>query len=386
MGIYFIAGEASGDYIGGKILSQLKEMKPNIKIHGIGGSNMQEQGLKSLFPMSHLSVMGFIEIIPKIFKFLKLIEQTIDDIINKNPELLITIDSPGFNERVARGVKKRNPKIKLLHIVAPSVWAYKASRAKKYAGIFDHLLTLLPFEPPYFQKHGLATTYIGHPILEQNFPRLSADDIQHMRSKFGIKIAPESKVIAITPGSRAGEIEKHMSILVDSLNIVAASYDFTALIVQVNENHIKRINAHLVLSKFKYKIVTEKLEAFAVSDLAIAKSGTNTLEIAACRTPQIVFYKVNFISYLIIRALFKAKFVSLINIVAGKEIIPEYIQHEFNKDNIAGSVIDYFIDNLRGKSQVKSALTSLEKMGFSEDHKNIPSKVAAEKIINIINH
>jgi len=380
MKLYFIAGENSGDFIGAKVIKAIKTMKDTdqgLSIGGIGGYFMEQEGISSLFSIDEINMMGFLEIIPHIFRIKKLIDMTALDIIAKNPDILITIDSPGFTYRVAQKVRKIAPHIKLCHIVAPSVWAYKPSRAKKYAKLYDHLLTLLPFEPPYFTKHGLKSTYIGHPVLEQDFVSPSAN-----LRKF-LNIPNGDKVISITPGSRKGEILRHMKIIKEALNRLSTTNKITAIFVQSDERHIHLLSSLLSDAKFNYIFSTERLQCFAASDCALAKSGTNTLEIAASGVPMIVGYKLNPISFMMIKAMIKIKFACLINIIAGKEIIPEYLQSEFTESNISLALSDLLLDPKRGKAQVKAAQDILQKIGFGAKIK--PSEKAAKIILGLTN-
>lgn len=403
MKLYFIAGESSGDYIGSRIIESLKKLsseistdnpqsKPDIdtaplasslspqeladlEIMGIGGDLMQQQGIKSLFPIEQINLMGFIEVIPHIFKIKKLIDETVTDIAYRKPDILITIDSPGFTKRVAKEVKKHVPDVKLLHIVAPSVWAYKPGRAKEYAQIYDYLFTLLPFEPKYFEKHGLKSTHIGHPVLEQKFMTNSSE----LKSEF--KIPADFRTIAITPGSRNGEIIRHMPIIRKALDRLSQTNKIMAIFVQPNDTKIKLISKYLTEAKFDYMYSTDRLKAFAVSDVALAKSGTNTLEIAASGTPQIIGYKLNAMSFIIIKLMIKIRFACLINIIAGKEIIPEFIQSDFTDDNLLNALTSLFGDNKRGISQVKESQKILSTIGYGLN--KTPSEIAAKRIFEI---
>lgn len=372
MKLYIIAGEASGDFIGGKIIEALKNLDSNIIINGIGGDKMIEAGLRSLFDIRNINLMGFFEILPHIFRIKKLIKQTVEDLQQKQPQILVTIDSPGFTMRVAKEVKKQMPHIKLIHIVAPSVWAYKPGRAQKYANIYDHLLTLLPFEPPYFSKEGLKTDYIGHPILEQKFYSNSIK----LRQTLGFEL--KTKIISITPGSRASEISRHMPIIKNAMNKLSEIHDIKLLFIQANNNYIQTIKNYLTDVKFSYSIecnANNKLKLFAISDVALAKSGTNTLEIAASKTPMIIGYKVNFFSYLVIRALIKIKFVCLINIIPNRSIIPEFLQQDFNERNITNALQLLLESKKNAKTQIQEANEVLQQMGLRQ--KKTPSVQAA---------
>lgn len=393
MKLYIIAGEFSGDFIGGLLISAIKEQlksDDNIKFHGIGGKNMGNEGLRSLFPMKHINLMGFFEIIPHIFRLNKLINKTIEDIIVQNPNILITIDSPGFTYRIAKKIKEIAPHIKLVHIVAPSVWAYKPGRAKKYAQIYDHLLTLLHFEPKYFTKHGLNSTCIGHPILEQKFftksKELRLEALQEIDISGNVKeenVKDENmKIIAVTPGSRPGEITRHMPIIRQALDDLANLCNIKVIFVQPNESNMYNILKYLNGAKFEFGFSTNRLKIFAISDCALSKSGTNTLEISASGTPMIIGYKLNPITYFFLKMIIKVKYVSLINIIARSELIPEYIQSKFNATNICSALKELLSDDKKAKNQVVQSQEVLKSIGFN--YGQSPSQIAAKIIIDMI--
>lgn len=381
MKLYFIAGEQSGDYIGSCIIRSIKQNanlnQLNLEILGIGGNEMQAEGVKSLFNISEISLMGFVEILPKIFKIRRLINDSIDDIAIHKPDILITIDSPGFTFRVAKAIRKLLPEIKLIHVVAPSVWVYKQGRAKKYAKIYDHLLTLLPFEPQYFEKYGLACTHIGHPVLEQNFFVYS----KGLREEMGIKT--DAKIISVTPGSRLGEIKRHMPIIRKTLDKISEVHEIDVIFIQNNEDYIGLISKYLSGAGFSYRFSTNRLKGYAVCDVALSKSGTNNLEIAASRTAQVIGYKMNTLTYILIKMMIKIKYACLINIIAKKEIIPEYIQGDFTDENLVNAISDLLNDRKKAEYQISESLKILNDMGITLNPK--PSWIAANQIIKIAN-
>ena len=379
MKIYVIAGEISGDFIGGLLIKAIKELvkdQTNVTFHGIGGKNMIGRGVKSLFEMSYISMMGFFEVLPHIFHLKKLIDQTVKDVIAQNPDVLVTIDSPGFTYRVASKIREIAPHIKLVHIVAPSVWAYKPGRAKKYAKIYDHLLTLLPFEPAYFRACGLQATCIGHPILEEAFYVGSKGLKQEMN------ISENVKVISVTPGSRFGEISRHMPIIRQVFDELSSTQAIKVIFVQPDESNVQNILKYLGGAKFEFGFSTDRLKIFPISDCALAKSGTNTIEIAASGTPMIVGYKLNPITFFFLKLMVKIKYASLINIISNREIIPEYIQSDFNAENVTQAISDLLSDYKAAKSQVAESQRVLESIGFNSDQK--PSNIAAKIIVDMI--
>lgn len=359
--IFIIAGEASGDIIGAKMMDSLKKENHNIEFHGIGGTQMAFKGLKSIVPIDQLSLMGFIEVIPHIFKINSYINHTVKRAIEYQPDLVITIDFPGFNRRIVEKLRKENLNAKFIHIVAPSVWAYKPERAQKAAKLYDLLLTLLPFEPPLFTKHGLDAQFIGHPIFEQNFRRNEAD----FKRKYNIP--KDAEVVTITPGSRKGEIQKHTEIFVKTLALLKTKYNIFALFILNDPSH-KDFIKPIIKDSLPHKFIDtkEKIEAFVSSDVALAKSGTNVLEILACNTPAIVAYKVNFLTYLYIKFKALIKHVSLVNILANKEIVPEFLQNDCKPVKMANAIAKYIENDRLAEIEVMEAQTIMRQIGFEE--------------------
>lgn len=379
MKIYIIAGENSGDFIGGLLMKSLKkeclDRFGSVDFLGVGGKAMNEQGFESVFPLEQINLMGFVEVIPHIFRIKKLIDSTVEHILSSNPDILITIDSPGFTFRVAQKVRAINPKIKLVHIVAPSVWVYKPGRAKKYASLYDKMLTLLPFEPKFFEQEGLSSECIGHPVLEQKFYKKS------VALKKEMQINDNSKVIAVTPGSRKAEILRHMAVIKEVFDELSKENKIKVIFVQPDETNIDLISSFLMDAKFDYSFSTDRLKAFAVSDCALAKSGTNTLEIAASSTPMIVGYKLHPLTFALLSMFIKVKYASLINIIPNREIIPEYIQSEFNAGNIFSALRDLLNNEEKRKTQVQKSKEVLKSIGFGASQK--PSEIGAKIIADI---
>lgn len=377
MKIYLIAGEISGDFIGSKLMNSLNKISQNfIEINGVGGSHMKESGLNSLFDIKEINLMGFCEVLPHIFRIKKLINKTVEDIIEKKSDILVTIDSPGFTYRVAQKLRLKAPHIKLIHIVAPSVWAYKPSRAIKYANLYDYLLTLFPFEPSYFTKHGLNSICIGHPIIEQKFYKKTVE----LRKEFNIE--QNTKAIAVTPGSRAGEINRHMPVIREVFDKLSEFYKIKVIFIQSNEHNLPHIQKYLEGAKFNYIFTTDRLKAFAASDCALAKSGTNSFEIAASGTPMIIGYKLNAVTFYLLKMMIKIKYACLINIISEQEIIPEFIQDNFNVENIVQKFNELLNDDKSRIEQVQKAEQVLNTIGFNANI--IPSEIAARKIIDMI--
>ncbi len=254
---------------------------------------METEGLKSLFPYYELSMMGFIEILPYIFNLMARIQSTVEDISAKHPDAVITIDSPGFCFRVVDKLRKEKLKTKFVHYVAPSVWAYKPERARKCARLFDHLLALLPFEPPYFEKVGLRCTWVGHPVVAET----SIGDGAAFRRKY--EIPDQTPLFTLLPGSRKGEVERHMPVFAKAITLLAGQVPDLAIAVAVPKNVISLIAPYFKECPFRAVITSneqDKKDAIAASNIAIVKSGTVALEVAMAGVPMVIAYRVNAIS------------------------------------------------------------------------------------------
>lgn len=344
MKVFIIAGEKSGDLIGAKIIQELK--LDGCNIYGIGGSAMLEAGLSnSLFDISEISIMGFAEVIPKALKISKLINQTVSEVARLQPDVVITIDSPGFNTRVVSKLKKLNFTGKLVHVVAPTVWAYKPKRAIKFAHLFDKLFCILPFEPPYFIKHGLYCKYVGYPPLE----RLSSFT----------KIQDSKKYIVLALGSRRGEIIKHIEFANEMIAYIKAEIPDAIFVIPTFAEFKQELSL-----KLQNVIIasTEEEKTFFMQRAAfgIYKSGTGAVEASICGIPIVIFYKASFISYLILKALVKIKYANLINILLNKQAIPEFLQFDCNAKMISSKVIFMLQNPNEIKAQLEDVKTAID--------------------------
>lgn len=373
--IFIIAGEKSGDLIGSKIAKQIDKEK--FEISGIGGEMMKKSGVKIFSSINDISVMGIFEVIPKLFKILKKIKETAKYIIESGQDIVLTIDAPDFCFRVAKLVKKldKNKKIKFVHFIAPSVWVYRENRAKKIAKIYDLLFCILPFEPPYFEKYGLKSVFVGHPIFDKN-------SLEYEFNRKNINYNSDSNIISITTGSRKSEVKILLPIILEVLKNLKQKYRNLEFHILATENTINIINNILKDKKIDYIKINleqeEKNKILANSLLAIAKSGTNTLEITGYSVPIVVIYKFNFFTNLIakfIRMISTTKYANIINIIAKKENIPELILDDCNAKNIFEKTCN-LIDNkeLRLK-QIKTNLEIIKILGYGVENNNSIQKV-----------
>jgi len=337
--IFVLTGEPSGDKLASKVIANLKSLKPDIEYLSVGGEYLKALGIKSLYDLNEITYLGFTKVLLNIFKINKKINETINEIIEFNPDILFSVDSPDFTLRVAERVKKLKSNIKTIHYVAPQVWVWREHRVKKLKNFLDHVLLLFPFEKQYFEKENINCTFVGHPLLEDN-----------EKNKIDIKnvINEDNKIISIFSGSRTSEINVLTPILLKFIKMMKEKYNDIHYIFHTTNEH--RDTLKNLLSKDDIKncdvISDEKIKSYILkkSLFAVAKSGTISLEICNANVPSIIIYKINFINFFIVKMLVKVKFANIINIAAGKEIIPELLQEKCNAKNIF-SKVDEFLTN-----------------------------------------
>ncbi len=358
--IYLIAGEPSADVIGGHLISALKaETDGMVQFAGVGGPEMAGQGFKSLFPMEELSVMGLAEVLPRIPKLRRRIHETISNATAASPDVLVTIDSPDFNFRVAKKLKGRG--FPLIHFVAPSVWAWRPGRAKAIAGFLDHLLTLLPFEPPYFEREGLATTYVGHPVLESGADK---GDGGRFRKKYGI--APAAHLVLILPGSRRSEVQRHLPIFGKTMELLQAELgNFHIVTVTARPSYDLVVAAAKAWSQPAIVIddPADKFDAFDAADVALAASGTVALELAMSGTPAVIAYRTNPITAWLAKRLVKVRYANLINLVLDRAAVPEFLLDNCRADLIGPALVSLFSSAEKRESQRSAYADALEILG-----------------------
>ena len=365
--IYLIAGEPSGDFLGAQVMKALKaQTNGDVTFSGIGGPQMEAQGLKSLFPMQELSIMGLAEVLPNLRNILKRIRQTVSDIETKKPDIVLTIDAPDFCFRVVKGVhKKIKAPPKLIHYVAPSVWAWRAGRAKKLARLYDGLICFFDFEVPYFEKEGLKTTAVGHPVVESGLMEANG---KSFRDAHGI--SQDALTIGIFFGSRQGELKRVGPVLVDVMKLMQKPEFIVPTLPHLKES-IEKMTTDVPAKVHVTTNPDEKWSAFKACDMAIAVSGTVGLELAAAGVPHIIAYKMNPLTWEVIRRVIKVKYAHLANIMAGHEIVPEFIQEDCTADKILASLLT-LENNEQGYQSFRDNLG---------DH---PSGKAAEFILSAI--
>lgn len=380
LSIFIIAGEASGDFLGAGLMRALQEKRADISFSGIGGSRMMAAGLHSLFPMEELSVMGLAEVLPRLFGILARINQTAEAIIAAKPDAIVTIDSPDFCFRVLKKVKALGSPAPRIHYVAPSVWAWRPGRAKKVARFLSHLLTLLPFEPPYFEKHGLAATFVGHPIVERADRR---GDAARFRTKFNI--AEGRQILCLLPGSRVSELTRLLDDFAAATEkILEKNPDLLTVIPTLP--HLKpRLERFFAIRRLKPLLLDneeDKFDCFAASHAALAASGTVSLELALTETPHVISYKFGALSAMIARRLIKTPYANLVNIILQKPLVPELIQENCTPDKMAAEITRLLQDPVACETQKKGFSEALARIGFGAAE--TPSQKAARAVLSVI--
>jgi len=374
--IFIIAGEPSGDVLGGRLMAALSQLTSGgVRFAGIGGETMQAQGLESLFPMEELSVMGLAEIVPHLPRLLRRIRETAAAVDEVAPRALLTIDSPDFTRRVARRVKDRS--IPRIHYVAPTVWAWRPGRAKGFARDFSHLLALLPFEPPWFERAGLSCTFTGHPVVESG---ASSGDGARFRARYGISASVPA--LCVLPGSRQGEVVRLAADFGAALDLfrrrVPAMRVFVPTVPAVADL-VERYATGWPGAPLVIRNEAERYDAMAASNAALAASGTVALELALAGVPAVIAYRVAPLTHFIVRRMLSVRYGNLVNIIEDREIVPELIQDDCRPERLA-----HELERLlgpAGPAQISAAQPALRQLGLGGE---APSRRAARVVLDII--
>jgi len=337
--IFILTGEPSGDKLASTVISKLKSKNSEIEYLSVGGSNLKKLGIRSIYDLKEVTYLGFTSVILNIFKIREKINQTVDEIIKFNPDILFSVDSPDFTLRVAEKVKKIKNDIKTIHYVAPQVWIWRKNRVKKIKKYIDHILLLFDFEKKYFDDENIKNTFVGHPLIETKVN--SKTIIDNLLPK-------DKKIISLFAGSRKSETLVLLPILINFIELMNKkhkNYFFYFHATEENKNSILDIIKKKNIENID--VISEeniKLDILSKSIFAVSKSGTVSLQICNANIPSIIIYKLSFINFMIFKLLVNVKFANIINIINNREIIPELLQNECNAEEIYKTVI-YFLKN-----------------------------------------
>jgi lipid-A-disaccharide synthase len=378
--IFLIAGEPSGDALGGRLMEALRERTHGaVRFAGVGGEAMAAAGLESLVPIEDLAVMGVAEVLPRARRIFRRVRETVAAVRELKPDAVVSIDSSGFTWRVAQRLRRRGDPVLLIHYVAPMVWAWRAGRARRMARWYDHLMTLLPFEPPYFEAAGLSCSYVGHPVIESGADR---GDGAAFRARH--RIDPDATVIAVLPGSRRGEVHRLLPVFRATIERLRHRYpDLTVVIPTVRTvmDEIATAVREWPVPAIVVRGAQAKYDALAASAVALAASGTVTLEVALAGVPMVVAYRVNALTHGLLRRLVKVKYATLLNIILDRPAIPELLQKDCTPERLTLALARLIDDRPARQRQLEACREGLAMLGRGDVS---PGLRAADQVLALI--
>ncbi|MGI9476202.1 MAG: lipid-A-disaccharide synthase [Hyphomicrobiaceae bacterium] len=377
--VFIIAGEHSGDVLGGGLMRELaSRRKGQIRFIGVGGEAMEAQGLTSLFPLADISVMGPLAILRALPRLTRRVYRTVSAAVTAKPDIIVIIDSPEFTHQVAKRLSRQLPETPIIDYVCPSVWAWRPGRAKKMARFIDHVLALLPFEPDALERlNGPPATYVGHPLCERQ-QSIQALDTEMWVARFGLD---RNRIpLVVLPGSRRSEIEKLMPVFgetIDTLDRAGHRCELLMPCVPHLRDRIDELSRKWPMRRHLIDGDDAKFAAFRLARAALAASGTVTLELGMAGTPMVVAYRVDGLAAKL-RFLVKVDSVVLANLVLGEKVFPEFLQEECNAEQLSAALIDLIEDGPARQAQLEALDRLSEKM---RPLKEKPSQKAADVVM-----
>jgi lipid-A-disaccharide synthase len=378
--VFVIAGEPSGDALGAALIRALRERTGGrVQVAGVGGEQMREEGVESLVPLSELAVAGLAEVLPHAPRLLRRIRETVAAIRALRPDAVVTIDSSGFCWRVAHRLRRAGETLPLIAYVAPMVWAWRPGRARHMARWYDHVMTLLPFEPPYFEKVGLAASHVGHPVLESGADRGEAARFRAMHG-----IGPGECVLAVLPGSRGGEVRRLLPVFgaaLDRLDRTIGPFRVAVPTVATVAETVASGVSDWPGRPIVLRSREEKYDAFAASRAALAASGTVALELALARVPMAVAYRLNPLTEALLERILMVRQVNLVNLLLGETLVPEHLRDDCTPDRLAASLAVLIRDERVRSAHLAGYDRAMRKLrgDFAS-----PSREAADRVLAIV--
>jgi lipid-A-disaccharide synthase len=377
--IFIVSGETSGDHLAGRLMAALKrETGGRVRFAGVGGAQCESQGLKSLFPMSELSLMGLAEILPHLPRLIRRVNQTAATARELEPDAVVTVDSPGFSLRLAHHL--RGSGIPVIHYVAPQLWAWAPFRARKLKKRLDHVMALLPFEVPFFAQYGIPATYVGHPAIDAGAER---GDGRAFRARHGL--APDAPVLCVLPGSRPGEVRRMLPVFGEASTLLKERFPDLQIVIPAVDSvaeTIRQITQSWPVPVLLVSNMAERFDAFAASDAAMSKSGTVTLELALAGVPMVVAYRISPTSAFIVRRLgVSVEHASLVNLLLGRQVVPEFLQEDCTGPKIADGVAEILSSETVREAQQKDFKDVVKALGEPIPS---PSERAAKLVLDIV--
>jgi len=378
--IYIVAGEPSGDLLGGRLMRALKERtQGQVRFAGIGGETMAAEGLESRVALSELAVMGVLEVLPAARRIFRRVAETVEDIQRQKPAALVTIDSSGFTWRIAQRLRKAGSTLPMIHYVAPMVWAWRGGRAKRMARWYDHLMALLPFEPPYFTAVGLSCGYVGHSVVESGADRGDGAGFRRRHA-----IPENAPLLAMLPGSRRGEVGTLLPVFAEVAQRIADTHPNLRIVVPTTANVADAVEAALAawpLPTIVLRGVAEKYDALAASNAALAASGTVALELAMAKLPTVIAYRINPLTHAYVDRVVKVDYADLVNVILEREAVPEFLQYDCTPKKLAPAVEAVLGDKAAGATQIAACQEALHVLGYGGVS---PSLRAADEVLGVI--
>ncbi len=377
--ILLVAAEASGDALGARLAAAIRErLGDKVRFVGVGGAQMAAQGVVSPFDINQLSVLGLIEGLAAYPRVVARVRDTLDLARLEKPDVAVLIDSWGFTLRVAQGLKRAMPDMPVIKYVGPQVWASRPGRAATLAATVDHLLTIHAFDAPLFEAHGLKTTFVGNPVLARVFPKA---DPSALRRALGAE--DEAPVLLVAPGSRPSEIARMAGPFGEAVSLLAQHRPDLHVVVPVAQNVAEAVRAATAGWAAKVSLIEDsalKDQAMASADVALACSGTVTTELAMAGPPVVVGYKIGGLSYAILKRLVRTPWISLVNIAAGRMVMPEFIQNRCTGRILAQAVEGLLADPAARSAQAAAQQSALTQMGRGGPD---PSEAAANVVLRL---
>ena len=376
--IYLVAGEASGDVLGARLMAALRRRRPDVVFAGIGGERMEADGLRSLFPMRDLSLMGLLEVVPKLRRLGQRMAMAEADILSRRPAALVTIDVPSFALRLAGRVRPRG--VRVVHYVAPQVWAWRPGRVAKVRERVDRVLALLPFEPAFFEAAGVPVRFVGHPVVESG---VDGGDAARFRAAHGI--GPEERPVIVMPGSRRGEVGRLIGVFGEALRLAAREVPGLRPVIPVAgpvELAVRAAVAAWPVPPVLLCSAEPRRDAYAAAGAGLIKSGTSSLEMAVAGVPHVVGYRVNPVTAAIVRRLVQIPHASLVNLLAEREVVPERLQENCTPERLAAELVRLLREPEAAAAQ-RAAFA--EVLGMLRPASGLlPSEAAAEAVLEVV--
>lgn len=373
--VFLTAGEPSGDYLGARLMAALKRRTDGtVRFVGVGGERMAAEGLVSLFPMSDLTVFGIAELLPRLALIRRRIRETAQAARDLSPDIMVMIDAQGFSLRVAKRLADRS--FPLVQYVAPTVWAWRPWRARTLARHLDRILTLFPFELPYFEREGLPADFVGHPVLESGIDR---GDGPAFRARHGIPA--DAPLLAMLPGSRSGEVTRLLPVFRETVERLRTQYPALRLATPTVPAVAETVRAALADWETPVVLVegdAEKRDLFAAADAALAASGTVTLELGLVGVPMVVAYRVAPLTAAIGRRLVRVRYVNLLNLALDRAALPELLQEACTPDRLVAALAPLLGPTEAAAAQKRDLRAALELLGL---HGPPPSERAAMAVL-----